>query len=257
MTTTNEPPAQGERVLVLLPDRDSPPKRDYSGAFRPAAVALLQHLAPAAVDLVEVPVPVVDPVRLTISGKAKQLGFEQAARTTCDALERGGYTRVVLLCHGWASGLQLGIRSAKQRGGDAAHHARFIAALRALELRSLTLFACSTGDAPGSSKSAHNDGRGSLAELLARETGHPVLAHWTDGHTVRNPDLIWLSPAAGGEVVYERGTKAYRRAVALLTSRSTSGTKPPKGHTRPAWASLALCSSVNEVRALLASEPRA
>lgn len=262
--TTTEPTATGERVLALLPDRDSPPKRDWSGAFRPAAVALVQHLRPAVVDVVQVPVPTVDPVRLTITGKDKQLGYEAAARATCQAIERGGYTRVVLLCHGWATGLQLGIRSAKQRGGDAAHLERFIGALAELKARSITLFACSAGDAPGSSASAHQLGKGSLAEHIAAETATPVLAHWTAGHTTRNPDLIHFQPtigvfegAADGGVPYERGTPEYRRARALLTSTAPSGTKPPKGHTRPAWASLVLCSTLGDVQRLLASEPGA
>lgn len=260
--TTTEPTAIGERVLVLLPDRDSPPKRDWAGAFRPAAVALVQHLRPAFVDVVQVPVPTVDPVRLTITGKDKQLGYEAAARATCQAIERGGYTRVVLLCHGWATGLQLGIRSAKQRGGDAAHLERFLGALAALKARSITMFACSAGDAPGSSKGAHLDGVGSLGELVAARTVTPVLTHWTAGHATRNPDLIHFMPeiivaAAHGEVPCERGTPEYRRARALLTSGASSGKRPPKGHTRPAWASLVLCSTLVEVRALLASEPAA
>lgn len=256
-TTTTQPTATGERVLVLLPDRDSPPKRDYSGAFRPAAVALVQHLRPASVDLVEVPVPTVDPVRLTITGADKQRGYELAAVKTCEAVERGGWTRVVLLCHGWATGLQLGIRMAKQRGADAGHLSRFVRALRTCAPRSVTLFACSAGDAPGSSKSAHLDGRGSLAELLAREAGAPVLAHWTAGHATRNPDLIAFSPgpSARGEAVAERGTAAYRRARELLTAGASTGKIPPRGHTRPAWASLVLCTGLDDVRALLASEP--
>lgn len=254
------PSADGERVLVLLPDRDSPPKRDYSGAFRPAAVALLQHLRPAHVELAEVPVPTVDPVRLTITGAEKQRGYEDAARKTCEAIERGGWTRVVLLCHGWSTGLQLGIRMAKQRGGDGAHLVRFVDALTALTPRSITLFACSAGDAPGSSKSVHNNGKGSLAEYLCGQVGVPVLAHWTAGHATRNPDLIHFSPEqfhgrARGEVVAERGTQAYRRARALLTAGASTGKLPPRGHTRPAWASLVLTTSVEDVRALLASEP--
>lgn len=256
---TAEPTAAGERVLVLLPDRDSPPKRDWAGAFRPAAIALQQHLRPGFVDVVQVPVPTVDPVRLTITGKDKQVGYEAAARATCQAIERGGYTRIVLLCHGWSTGLQLGIRSAKQRGGDEAHLERFFDALRPLKARSITLFACSAGDAPGSSKGAHLDGVGSLAEMIAAATVTPVLAHWTAGHATRNPDLIFFQPSVitgvDGEVVAPRGTPEYRRARALLTSGASSGKRPPVGHTRPAWASLVLCSTLGDVRALLASEP--
>lgn len=261
--TTTEPSAAGERALVLLPDRDSPPKRDWAGAFRPAAIALQQHLRPGFVDVVQVPVPTVDPVRLTITGAEKQKGFEVAARATCQAIERGGYTRIVLLCHGWSTGLQLGIRASKQRGGDAAHLTRFVRAISACAPRSVTLFACSAGDAPGSSKDAHNDGDGSLAEWLSGTCHVPILAHWTAGHATRNPDLIFFTPEAAittvssGEVVAPRGTPEYRRARALLTSGASSGKRPPVGHTRPAWASLVLCSTLGEVRALLASEPAA
>ena len=51
-----------ERILCLLPDRNSPPKTDYSGAFRPAADLLVKHIGATAR---EVEVPVVDPIRLT------------------------------------------------------------------------------------------------------------------------------------------------------------------------------------------------
>lgn len=254
------PAAEGERVLVLLPDRDSPPKRDHSALFAPAARAMVKHLAPAEVETVEIPVPVVDADTLTIAGPAKQRGFEEAARAALEAIERRPWTRIVFLCHGWATGLQLGFRSRKQRGLDAEHMDRLVSAVASCAPRSVTLFACSAGDAPGSGKHDAGGGSGSLAWELAGAAGVPVLAHWTAGHATRNPDLIHFAPTdargtARGEVVARRGSPAYQRAAALLTGTKPSGRLPPVGHARPAWASLALCTTLGDVRALLAAEP--
>lgn len=140
----------------------------------------------------------------------------------------------MFLCHGWATGLQLGFCTRK-------------------------LFACSAGDAPGSAKHDAGGGSGSLPWELAAATRVPILAHWTPGHATRNPDLIRFSPgavgAAGlpGELVARRGSSAYQRAAALLTGTKPSGKLPPVGHTRPAWASLPLRTSLGDVRALLAA----
>lgn len=247
-----------ENVLVLIPDRDSPPKKDWSGAFRPGADLMEKHLH-ATVH--EIEVPTVDPIRLTITSADKQRLYEQAARDVLEEIEQGGWTRIVFCCHGWSTGLQLGLRTNKERGGDVGNWTRFVGALRKCTgLRSVTLFACSAGDAPGSSKSAHGNGVGSLASELAHLAAVPVLAHTTAGHATRNPDLIHFTADGTGEVPFERGTAGYRHACRhLLVRKSPTGKAvpppPPKGSTMPAWCSLVLCSTVDEVRALLASEP--
>lgn len=253
-----EPDATGENVLVLLPDRDSPPRRDFVGAFLPAANLMERHLR-ATVHQIEV--PTVDPIRLTITAASKQQIYEQAARDVCEIVEQGGWTRIVFCCHGWSQGLQLGLRTSKERGADVGNWTRFVAALRACTgLRSITLFACSAGDAPGSTKSAHGNGVGSLAAELAHLAAVPVLAHTSAGHATRNPDLIHFTADGTGEVPFERGTPAYRASCRnLLVRKSPSGKAvpppPPAGHTRPAWCSLVLTSSVEAVRDVLLSEP--
>lgn len=255
--------AASERVLVVIPDRDSPPKRDWAYVFKPAAFALRQHLIPGSVEVVQLPVPVVDPLTLTISGREKAEGYAEAGRQLVELLERQltvpgmlRPTRVVLLCHGWATGLQLGIRIKRQLGPDAEHARRFVAALERLQPRSVVLFACSAGDAPGSSQNKSGDAAGSLAAWIATEARCPVLAHWTAGHATRNPDLIWVGAGDQlGTEAYARGSQSYRRARALLTGSAASGMRPPVGHVRPAWASLVLCETLDEVRVLLSAEP--
>lgn len=241
------------RVLVLAPDRDSPPKRDWTGAFRPAGQLLERHLG---ATVVSVPVPTVDPSTLTIAAGAKQAGFEGAARVSLAAIERYSPAHLVMLCHGWATGLQLGFRSAKQRGRDRENIEALLELLAELRasgiLRSVCLFACSAGDEPASGKSSPGTGDGSIADLIRDRTGAPVVAHWTVGHATRNPDLIVFdagtAPLIGGTAV-QRSTPLYRNAVRLLCG--TGAQKAPRGDVRPAWTSLPLVTSWAEMHELL------
>lgn len=222
-------------VLVLLPDRNSPPKKDYTGAFKPCAATLVRELG---ARVVAVPVPTVDQ-NLGVSGK--QAAFERAASVVIDTLIRAPrLSHLVFLCHGWSGGVQLGLRSAKQKGADAANLGRFIDALAPHPLKSITLFACSAGDEPGSEKTAPGTGDGSFADTLRDRTGIPVLAHYSVGHCVYNADLIYFdaTPGVGGTALL-RGTPDWR----LARSRLRSG----------AWKRLPLCTSYAEMHALLSA----
>jgi hypothetical protein len=252
--------ASNERILLLTPDRNSPPKKDYTGAFKPEALLLAKAYKAVSVSIVEVPVPVVDPTSLTIGSSDKQRGFEEAAAKTIAAVGSGKWTRIVMLCHGWATGIQFGFRTTKQRGRDAANLEALIAVCRASPLQSITLFACSAGDEPASEKTSPGTGDNSFADYLRDALGCFVISHWSVGHSTRNPDLISFAPSPGkspmlGGVAWpERGTAAYRNAVKLLNPK-LGGNRPPKGHTRPAFASIPLCCSVEELQALLSAEP--
>lgn len=229
-------------ILILMPDRNSPPKNDYTGAFLPVSRALVKHY-PGRVVVVKVPVPVVDPRTLTISGPTKQAGFEQAAAVCLDAIDTHKSAHIVFLCHGWSGGLQLGFRNTKQKKGDASNFDLLCDLLRSQRpaLRSVTLFACSAGDEPESKKSSPGTGDNSFADILRDRSGVPVLAHWTAGHTTRNPDLIYFDasdvPVKGGFAV-TRGTPLWRAARRRL-------------HDESAWLDLPTVASAAEMEALI------
>lgn len=231
-------------ILVLTPDRNSPPKKDYTGAFRPAARALKKRWGDRCV-VIEIPVPTVDPVTLTIGGAAKQRGFEEAADACLTALRAYSPDHVVFLCHGWSGGVQLGFRSSKQKGRDRDNFDALCNELWELRnkraaLKSICLLACSAGDEPASSKSSPGTGDNSFADALRDRTTAPVLAHWSVGHAVHNPDLIFFDassePLVGGTTI-QRGTALYRNARRLLG-----------GDT---WMELPTVASYAELHALL------
>ena len=258
--------ASHDRILILLPDRDSPPKKDFTHAFLPESERLLVAYG-SKCAIKRISVPVVDPRTLTISGAAKQRGFEDAARQVLDEIGlRQDWTHIILLCHGWQTGLQLGFRSAKQKGHDASNLDALIQVLKSQKkLKTLTLFACSAGDEPGSDKTSPGTGDNSIGDLIRDKVGCTVIAHWTAGHTTRNPDLILFEgsdvPLVGGIAWPQRGTKAYKNAVRLLTNKKPMGRRvapgdvPPIGHSRPAFASIPLCHSAHDLQALLSARP--
>lgn len=227
-------------VLVLLPDRNSPPKHDYTGAFRPAS----RELAKRGAIVREIAVPVVDAATLTISGAAKQRGFERAADLCMDAIGEVQPAHLVFLCHGWSTGLQLGFRSKKQKGEDSRNFRALLDLLydqrSAGTLHSVCMLACSAGDEPASAKSSPGTGDNSIADAIRDFCGVPVVAHWTVGHAVHNPDLICFDasevPLVGGTAIV-RGTKLYRNARRLLRG--------------DAWTSLPCVTSYVEMQALL------
>ncbi len=261
--------AANERVLILIPDRDSPPKKDFTHVFLPES-RLLRGAYGSQCVVHSIQVPTVDPKTLTIPPGAKQEGFSDAARRTLTAIASGSWTRIIFMCHGWDAGFQLGFRMTKQKGLDGANLEELIAALRrqrafAPRLQTITLFACSAGDEPASAKSSPGTGDNSIADYIRDRVGCSVIAHWTTGHATRNPDLIFFDgspvPLIGGVAYPERGKRAYQNTRRLLTNvivkprKEASGSLPPKGHSRPAFASIPLCNSVLDLQTLLSSEP--
>ena len=256
-----------EKILIVLPDRDSPPKTDWKHVFLPEAMALKAAYVKegALVTVVQVPVPTVDPKTLTIAPGAKQGAYEAAARLVIDSVNLGSWDRIIFLCHGWDAGLQLGFRMRKQKGGDAKNLPDLIAAMKKAKPKTLTLFACSAGDEPGSATSSPGTGDNSIGDYFRDQLGCTVIGHWTVGHATRNPDLIMFAgsqvPLIGGVAWPERATPAYRNALRLLTQRKdpksgkAPGQSPPKGGKRMAFASLPICQSVADLQALLSMEP--
>ena len=115
---------------------------------------------------------------------------------------------------------------------------------------------------PGSSPGT---GDGSIADAIRDRSGVAVAAHVTVGHATRNPNLILFEAAAahliGGTRMPVPGTALFKHASRLLGVKKDPRTgkllsdRPPRGHKRPAFASVPLCRTAVELQALLSAEP--
>lgn len=162
----------GVQALVLLPDRDSPGRNDWSGAFHPEALrfARLHKVPPPQVIQI-------DTARPRAARLAQLLAaVEASAAINC----------LAIFSHGWRGGLGVGPYSQDVQ-----------VLVRALELRaygdlSVVLYACSAGDGTEDGP-AGPGGEGGFADALrdallgAGLAGARVDAHTVDGHTSRNP----------------------------------------------------------------------
>lgn len=251
-------------VLVLTPSANSH-RRDFDNVFKPESELLARSYRSVHCQIVRVPVAPVDPRTLKVL--AGQRAFESAARSVLEVLGNGvRWSHVIVLCHGWSTGMQLGFRSRKQRGRDVEHLRALCDTLKSVAPKAVTLFACSAGADPHSATSSPGSGDGSLADHLRDQTGVPVLAHTTVGHATRNPNLILFEaagvPLVGGVRMPEPGTALFKRVSSGLLgvkkdprSGRLLSDLPPRGHTRPLFASLPLCRSTLDLQALLSSEP--
>lgn len=254
-----------DHVLLLTPSANSH-LRDFDNVFKPESDRLHRTYQGTAAScrVVRVPVAAIDPKTLKVlSG---QPAFEAAARAAIDAIADGTpWTHIVMLCHGWPAGIQLGFRSRQQRGRDVHHWNELVGALKGVPIKTVTLFACSAGKDPITRKGSPGTGDDSFGDGLRDAVGATVIAHTTVGHATRNPNLITFesspSPLIGGIHLAPRGSGLFKNAARLLSNlRKKPGTPapgdvPPQGHTRPAFASIPLCRSALEMQALLSATP--
>lgn len=210
------------KLLVITPDRDSPPRKDHTYVFAPYGQRLRDAYARrngrTSAVLEQIAVPVVDGAAV-VTARAKQIAFEAAAAATIRAIERHQPARVAIFCHGWSTGLQIGFRSKRQRGRDGENLTALCAALSRAGTGSVSLWACFAGDEPGTKESAPGTGDGSIGDYIRDHTLASVVTHWTKGHAALNRDLIFfeagLRPMIGGMPV-QRGTPLHRNAGARL-----------------------------------------
>ena len=253
----------GAKVLILTPATNSH-RRDFDNVFKPESAKLSREYG-AACTVERVPVAPVDPVTLKV--QSAQATFEAAARAVLAKIADGtAWTHIIMLCHGWATGIQLGFRSSKQqqRGNDAQHWKQLVAALTLPSLQVLTLYACSAGKEPRSKQTSPGTGNDSFADLLRDAAGVSVIAHFTAGHATTNPNLIMFERSSvavlGGLLPAPKPSQAYANAIILLKGRPLSPgkrkpPKPPIGHGRLAFASIPLCQTVSQLHALLSAPP--
>jgi hypothetical protein len=176
------------RLLCLVPDQNTPGKRDVSGAFFPEARAFARHHGADPDEVVQrFPSALPLPQRRAACVKAIQVSDQ------LDVL--------AFFCHGWRDGLQAGFTRS-----NVLALARLIA-MHANPDAHVLLYACQTGrdgDAQESDdKLPGPGGDGGFAdelrdacEVLGRRI--TVMGHTTAGGTTANPFARRFSPGYGG-----------------------------------------------------------
>lgn len=200
--------------LVFAPDRNTPGKKDATGAFLPEARAFLkQH------DLSDDSLVLFDPTAPP-SDRRRRVNNALAQRLELDV--------VAFFCHGYARGIQAGLQST--------HLTDFATqlALRARRDLRVALYACDTGRDEDAQSADDREpgpgGDGGFADRLRdaleqRGLDAVVLGHATAGHTTYNPYMRRFVAGAGGiggEWFVEPKTALWTRWVrALRAPRST------------------------------------
>lgn len=211
-------------VLILTPDRNEK-KADYTGAFLPEArnFAKLHGISRDQIHAINVSKPMA--VR---------------ARQSLDLIREHRPRVLVVFCHGYSTGIQIGFRSpvnVKRKKGWYRPTKRSkldfdeLVALMATESPNSTivLFCCSTGDDPDSDdETAPGSGDDSFADLLrdrlceADARTCRVFAHVTAGHTTRNPHVklydggYSATGGAGAAYIARPRSKSFRRLAKAL-----------------------------------------
>lgn len=171
-------------AFAFIPDRDTPGKRDYSGAFKPEAVRFVRYYGGRVIE-----VDITAPARKQrdfILGHLRQTDLPIALDV------------VAFFCHGFTRRLQLGFDIPTARA--------LADAVVGRGCRTMGLYACSTGSGAGPG------GDGGFADALrdamcaAGATRCRVLAHRTAGHVSMNPAKRFfdgMGSAVGGTGGYD------------------------------------------------------
>lgn len=167
-------------TIIVTPDRDTHGK-DYTGAFLPEAVAFT-HAVPGKHKLIRID------VSKGMAARMRQLFAELEA---CS-----GFSSVAFFCHGWADGIQVGVRRSNIPDLVRLLCKATKTGLVSNEVLHVPLYCCSTAaatDAPEAASEAGGDG--GFADILRDSfcahgrTWVRVYAHTTRGHTTTNPQV--------------------------------------------------------------------
>ena len=202
------------RAVVLLPDRDTAGKKDYSSVFRPEALAFAR--------LHEIPLDDVVEVNLGRSKSERRAEVVDALKTRA-ARKDGPIECVAFFCHGLRSGLpQLGLGT---------EHVDVIAGAVASAKHPgmrVAIYACSTASGASPSPEGEPGGDGGFADRLrdalcrAGAVDCVVDAHASAGHATRNPHVRRFegggSPVGGigGRWLVAPGSTHWKAWVAAL-----------------------------------------
>ena len=183
-------------TLIITPDRNTS-HNDYKGAFEPEAIHY-QRAVPGHHKVVKID------VSKSMTARRKQL-FEVLTEAAKEARK---YRAIAFFCHGWADGIQVGVRKA-----NLPDLVKLIAACTKngtdeRDLLHVMLFCCSTAAAPHSAEAESEvGGDGGFADTMRDQfcaQGKPwvkIFGHTSKGHTTRNPEARWFegkgSPVGG------------------------------------------------------------
>lgn len=192
------------RHIVFTPDRNKI-SNDYVGAFEPEALRYASYWAGQGDEV-------------TIH-KMAPMSAERSVLKMLEVIEAAGNVdRLVFFCHGWKTGIQMGLSCGDDKGRDtlATFCTRLVAA--STPQLKVALYACSTG---ASSTSVTGDG--GFADALrdglckAGRADVTVFAHTTAGHTSRNEYVRFFSGkgdplgGVGGDDVVARKTPEFAK----------------------------------------------
>ncbi len=204
------------KLLCLVPDANSPGKKDVTGAFHPEAVAFCKHHE-------------VHPAKTIARFPAK--GSLTARRTVCARTlsQVSGLDVIAFFCHGYRDGIQAGWQTKTVRALAS------LCAAALVETGHVLLYACSTADGPleGPPSDIAEDGPGGdggfadelrdACETLGRRV--TVVGHDREGHCTFNPYVRAFEPQCmgrGGRWVVTPGTSLWPRWVRALKNPRSS-----------------------------------
>jgi hypothetical protein len=191
------------RHLLLLPDRNTPPDNDYTGAFKPEALRCAKYWRSQGDDVVV--------HEIDVSAKRP----ERRAQALELIAKHGPINRLAFFCHGWSTGVQLGFEI-----GDGLSMLVASLAAHSPHVVKVALYCCSTGRSKGP---VGDGGDGSFADrlrdgLVAAGKTASVFGHTAAGHTTQYPGVrFFLSDTTqGGVKLAEPATPEWDRLVARL-----------------------------------------
>ena len=207
-----------ENVLILTGDKNSHGKRDFTGAFRPEAERFRHTHG----------IPRSNISRIDVSETMLNRG-DQTLRAMGSM--HNGINILAVFCHGYTSGIQLGVRSPGARGfrrRDRRIWGEFVDLLTAFQNVAVVLYCCSTGSdlqdeetAPGTGDNSFGD---HLRDALCKAgcTTNRVFTHTTVGHTTTNPYIKFFEGhyshhgGAGASYLANPGTDGFRALKVAL-----------------------------------------
>lgn len=177
------------KTLIITGDRNSPNKRDYTGAFQPEAERFSELMTHDNF--------LCRTERINISLSMKERRKQFADKISC-CHSGAMYNCIAFFMHGWAKGIQCGLRleDLEEFAYECVQEDVIASGSKENPIY-IILYCCLTADVPGSPKANQKKlgpgGDGGFADRMRDEFckhDEPwikIYAHTTAGHTTRNP----------------------------------------------------------------------
>ena len=196
--------------LVITGDRNGATDHDFTGAFEPESNRCAKYWREQGDQ--------VDVVRVDLS----QRDSARVAQMTAALRASAPVDRLALFCHGWQTGIQLGLSISSRAELDELAAFATALACASTDALKIALYCCSTGgsDSPLGVGSFADQLRFSLVAAGRRDA--TVFAHRVAGHTTRNAAIRLFGPRMVGGV--DLGTT--HEARARLDAQLHAGSDP-------------------------------